>query len=204
MRADAIVEVLARGAGNELDHLRKKYPDEQDLLHPTVKMGGQVPKAKRVAVYRDLGTAGLKEARRSATAILAALPARAQRAKSMKLWSSIIAAVTSAGVVSSALVGAREATVISAVISFLATAIGLVAAYVETPLFGEGGLADLVNECLTIEHEGSGLQIVFARPDATEDELAQAVAKVNELCAKLRRISIFGGVGPANRLPATT
>jgi hypothetical protein len=191
----SLIELLAARAPEKLEQLRQDYPTHGDLLSPGRKMGdATVPEGD--GIYCALARTGLVIAEREASEILSDLSRKARRAKRIRLIGSVVAAISSAGVISSAIFGSTATTVASATVSFFATAISSIASYLESPLVGSGGFAELLEESLRLLTDVEKAKIVL------QGELMQesgsclgVVTSVNDISAKLRRIRIFGDVG---------
>ncbi|WP_144441576.1 hypothetical protein [Bradyrhizobium sp. CCGE-LA001] len=194
-KANAIVELLRASAPERLTKLQEAFPNEVNLLSEGLPLGPTSGFARSHGVLCELTRAGLEEAKNEVAAILLELPKRAIRAKRIRLAGAVLATVISAGVVSSAIFGDNRTTIITALISFAATTIGLVANYLETPLFGTKGIAELIEDCLRLEMESQNAAIELQRQLRDEaGDCSGPLSTTNEICAKLRRIRIFGGM----------
>jgi hypothetical protein len=199
-RANAIVELIQASAPERLAQLKRSFPEDLDLLSAGLPLGEKDGPPTSHGVFCELARAGLEEAKREVAAILSDLPRKALRAKRIRLAGAILATVISAGVVSSAIFGDTRTTVITALISFAATTIGLLANYLETPVFGTKGVAELIEECLRLEVDSQNAMLALEQQLAGETgDCSGPLSATNEICAKLRRIRIFGGVpGPVS------
>ncbi len=194
-KANAIVELLKASAPERLNQLQRTFPHEVNLLSEGLPLGPGDGLEHSHGVLCELTRAGLEEAKREVAAILAELPRRALRAKRIRLAGAVLATVISAGVVSSAIFGDTRTTIITALISFAATTIGLLANYLETPLFGTRGMAELIEDCLRLDMESQAAAIELQRQlSQGAGDCSGPLSTTNDICAKLRRIRIFGGM----------
>ncbi|MGO8152845.1 hypothetical protein AB9F36_23790 [Rhizobium leguminosarum] len=193
----SLIELIEEKAPEKLVRLRTMYPNHLHLLTPGRKMGADVDTPGE-GIYCELARSGLEVAEREASDILSDLPRKARRAKQIRLVGSVVAAVSSAGVVSSALFGTSATTIASAIVSFLATTISSIAGYLESPLMGTSGFAELIEECLRLEMDIQKTKVALQAELVREQgSCLDVVTSVNDISAKLRRIRIFGDVSRA-------
>jgi hypothetical protein len=196
-KINSIIELLEARNPAQLQSLRSRYPTQARLLARGLLLGDlKTHEGNEEPIYCDLARDGIDTAEREIRLILQDLPRRAAWGKRLKLIAAIASAVTSAGVISSVLLKAPPtATIVTALLNLMAAGFGLVATYVETPLFGSSSTAELVEECIRLEVETRNartlLEQVLKEASGTCRDL---IGTVNEVCAKLRRISVFGGV----------
>jgi hypothetical protein len=190
-----IVELLAARRPDHLARLTAKYPRHEARLRPGLTLGSEDGLEELEAgFYEELACRGLEVARDEIKVILDSLLPRAVRAKRLRLLSAIAGAVTSAGVLSAAIVGSRGMTIAGALMTFFAASLGLSAAYLETPLTGPGSIVSLLTECLELEAEISAALIRLHESRADASQLRQLAVEVNVICSKLRRIAIMGAI----------
>jgi hypothetical protein len=193
-RVTSIVELIQARMPDVLAELRRSHPDSLDLLSEGLVMGDKAM-APGSAVYCALARSGLQVAHKEIADILRDLPLRARYAKRIRLIGSIVAALMSAGVVTSAIFSTKEVTIITALLSFVVTVGGSAASYLETPLFGANGIAELTEECLRLEMEAQKAEFELQFQLSMENaDCINAATTVNDICAKLRRLSVFGDV----------
>jgi hypothetical protein len=195
-KVNSIIELLDAKNPAAIQGLRARFPDELRMLSSGLLLGGDSDaNARNAFIYCDLARTGIETARNDIKSILTELPRREVWAKRLKLFAAIVSAITSAGIVSSVLLGQPKATIVGAVLNIIAAVVGLVATYVETPMFGSRSTAELIEECLKLDDEVRkawvSLQEILRRENG---DCFEIVAGVNDICAKLRRISLFGGV----------
>ena len=192
---DAVVELVAQRAPGRLHDLRARYPGSESLLAPGKILGDKAGR-ELPGLYCELARIGLEVAELDARAILLELPRKAQRAKCIRLVGSVVAAVTSAGVISSAMFGTREITITTAMLSFVATLASVFGDYVDSPLFGSRNLGELIEDCLNLQVAAQNAKLTLEKELRLGTEsCAETIVVVNGICAKLRRVRIFGSVG---------
>jgi hypothetical protein len=87
---------------------------------------------------------------------------------------------------------------IGALLNVVAAVVGLVATYIETPLFGSRGTTELIDECLRLDEETRKTRVSLEEILRRENgDCFDIVSVVNDICAKLRTISLFGGLKTA-------
>jgi hypothetical protein len=105
IKANSIVELLSENDPAELERLRNRYPAERDLLMPGLELGNRPAK---IDACRDLAAAGLVSAEKQVPLILSSHSRRLSLAKKIRLLATLIASVSSAGIISSLALGRSE------------------------------------------------------------------------------------------------
>lgn len=192
-----VVELLAARRPAHLARLAAKYPRHAEQLRPGLTLGSDRHVVTSAELYDELAREGLEAAREEIRAILQSLLPRALRAKRLRLFAAIAGALTSAGVLSAALVGSRTMTIGGALSTFLAACLGLVAAYLEAPLTGPASIGSLLTECLELEANVNAAMLALHEARADLVRLRELVVEVNVICSKLRKIAVLGAITPA-------
>jgi hypothetical protein len=189
-RMNAILELVSRTSPAAMVRLEAAFPDQVQELRPGLKLGGSSTR-KRELMLAVAGE-GIVTAAEQIAALLRIVPRRLARVRRWKLWAAILSAMSSAGVISAATMGARLATVAGSCVTLAANLAGLVAQHNDTPLFGESaGLASVAEAMLLAESKITTLKVELVSLKATPGaDPAELIKEVNAICAAVRRAQL--------------
>jgi hypothetical protein len=215
-RTTVAADALQPGAFSALGRLlRQDRPEEAAALaraHPElaaalagVKVlgegaGAAAPADRLREGLMEMARLGLAAAAARVARIGQSLPRRARRAKRLKLFGGLVAAVSSAGVISALALAQPLAAMLSAGLSLVTSVTALVGEHIESPLFGaRKSLAELLAEMLAIEKDIRDAEIALLEAAAAPSTAAAgALARAaNEIAARLRVLELIEGIAPA-------
>jgi hypothetical protein len=210
--ARAMTSLLDAAAPEQLGALRRSFPSEADLFDPTFVLGpnrsavGKLPPVREQAM-RALIEATLDAGDRSVPAIVSGLSGRMRRVRSIRLGAALATAIAGALTAAPALGAALPIpSLLGPGFAFIGTIAILIAEYQEKPLAGtQNSLGELLANTLVSEAAFVDARLRLAGDDLSgEGALLDLARRVSEAAARLRHVSVFGGVtmtsgaGPAS------
>jgi hypothetical protein len=195
----AIAALLTKVDPESLARLRVQFPDQKRLFDPTFVLGDEQPlpvQSKEITALRSFSEVGLAAAERTLQKLVTALSGRIRLARSVKLAGSIMASVSSVGVISALALKKEDTALITAFIALISSVAALVGEHLDKPLVGnQKSLADLLGDALSAESKARDLhtELLSGAFEATDSVLAFAT-KVNEVAASVRAIMVYGGI----------
>lgn len=205
----AIAELLANAAPQTLQHLRSKFPEDAELFKQGYVLGESTsspdPSSRKLAAIRAFAEAGLNTTEAEAERIIQILTERLKLARKIKLVGSIIASISSVGIISALALGQPSTALVTAIIALISSLSSLIGEHLTQPLIGEAkGGADLLSQTLTAERRARELRLKLLGADfESPADLISFAGVVNELAASIREVTIFGGLRLAS-LPLST
>lgn len=195
-RINALVGLLGSYDPATLEALRTSYSAYELYLKPGNllgnKLGAKDDAVDIARVYSDVALKGLETARERVQPNLQRLRRRLGRAKTIRFSGQLVAAVTSAGLLTAILAGWEREAIAPAVLNFSAIVCALGAGYLETPLHGgSGNLIEMFEKLVTMDVRALQLSeelYVLQQTGAGADRVLEKVAEANELATKLRVI----------------
>ncbi|OJT26068.1 hypothetical protein BO221_09585 [Archangium sp. Cb G35] len=186
LRLDPLVNLVWRHAPDQLRALQSRFGDHPDLK-PGRKLG---PNSPASVMWLELAMEGLRVATTRVKPNLAKLRKRLGMAKTLRLVSSVIAALTGVGLIAAlAAKNAGTKTLLTATLNFLATSTTLFANHLETSLYGgHGSLVDVFEELTASSAQAEQLLLELEGHLRTKPESRQAseaVRRASVLAANL-------------------
>jgi hypothetical protein len=197
-----MASLLSAEAPQHLADLRRRFPSDSDLFDPTYVLGESDRVAERLGPTRQQAVSALIEATlaagdRTVSAAIHRLSTRMRRVRTIRLGSALATLV--AGTLTA--VPAVSATVLAPPLlasgfAFAGSLGMLVGEHWEKPLAGtQSSLGELLGEVLVAEAAFADARLRLAADDLTrEGALLDLARRVSEAAAKLRHVSVFGGV----------
>ena len=190
---DGIIDLLTAHEPDALGRLRRVYPDQVELLRSGKVMGPGA--AATGGVYLDLAGAGLRALEARVQVLLNQVPRKLKLARRLKLWSVLISAITSVGLIGilNLLEQPLLAASIVAGVNVASSILGLLGQHLETPMASRKlGLVELLEEAIRMEGAVSDLNLKLKAAKEKESVGSARLAReVNALSTKIRRIEIF-------------
>lgn len=200
----ALGALLRQDRPADLAGLVGAHPDLAPALAAAKMLG--TPVAGGISADRlqeglmQMARLGLAAAAARVALIGQSLPRRARRARRLKLFGGLVAAVSSAGVISALALAQPVAALASAALGLTTSVTALVGEHLDSPLVGpRKSLAELLAEMLAIEKDirDAEIALIEAGP-APEAAVAAGLARTaNGIAARLRVLELVEGVAPA-------
>jgi hypothetical protein len=195
LKVNALIDVLNLYRPDQLDELRRRHPDQIDLLAPG-QMLGEV--SVRATAAAELAVLSLKAIKDRIKVNLKWLRRRLKQAMRIRLMSNIVSAVTSAGLISSVLLQSKWAAITTALINLISSISLIISQYLESPFLGKQSNSQdlfdqLVQAAVDIEELEFKLTIGI-KNQASEEELLELAQKANSVVASVRRVEVTIGI----------
>jgi hypothetical protein len=196
----SINSLLESHSKDRLSSLRREFPDYPDLFQSTFKLGASgnaedvaTNDPRRTDAIRALAMNGLEVANRRIPLIIGGLSRRLRFVRALKLCGGIIAAVSSAGVISALALASQVTATITACLGFASSVTALVGEHLENPLGGsdQKGLSGYLQEILDTDKNARELALKLTAGDGDILEIAKGV---NEVASNIRAVEIYSGV----------
>lgn len=182
----AIVDFLGRRNPTQLQRLQTEFPGSAQLLSPGKRLG--VAEARPGDLLRELANATLSDAKAEGTALARRLRDKAKLSSRLRLFSSIVSALSSGTLVAAIAKGSIDFALVNGVIVFLASAVALGAQYVEDYMGGQKSLRELrdavTTQVLQVAEVDAEFRLMSARNDFSEIE--PLIRKLNVALASFR------------------
>jgi hypothetical protein len=197
----AIANLLADIAPEQLDRLRREFPDQKEIFDTFHVLGGEPSEtilsgAREIDALRTFAEAGITAVESKLPRIIQALIYGIKRARITKLVGAIMASVSSVGVISALTLNQRQVAMATAVVGLISSTASIIGEHLDRPLVGNHkGLGDLLASALGAEAKVADLRVSLLAGSFGSPEGAVTLAgKVNELAAQVHEIVVFGGV----------
>ena len=198
----SLVALLSARDGAALETLRKRHPGVA-ALQPGLKVLGAEGDAN-LAAFQELAAETLRVSRERMGEIGRHLDRRLRWARRIRLSSSLVGGVASAGLLGAVLLEQRLAALISASVTFAGSALAIVADFIENGGAGNtGGLAALrlraagaIGRIATLDGE---TRLLALRAAPASEQIA-VIQQANALAADIRQIEFEAGLfAPADQ-----
>lgn len=207
--ARAMSSLLGASEPAALARLRQAYPAVPDLFDTTYVLGPGAGDATegdtRQEALKALIEATLQASDRRVTVIVQSLSARMRRVRSIRLAAALLTTVAGTLTAAPALGAALPVpALVGPGMALLGAIFMLVAEHADKPLAGtQRGLAELLADTLVAEAAFVEARLRMVAEDLSRDgALLELARRVSEASAKLRHVSVFGGLAlPANPHP---
>ena len=203
--ARAMASLLNATAPQRLNELRQRFPGELDLFDPTYVLGGSAAPAtdgfspSRHQALRALIDTTLTTGEKSLTTIVQTLTSRIRRVRTIRLTAAVATALAGALTAAPAIGTPLPLPPLLGPGFAFAGSLGvLVGEHWEKPLAGgHSSLGELLGETLVAEAAFTDARLRLAGDDLSQDSaLLDLARRVSEAAAKLRHVTVFGGVAP--------
>ena len=192
----SLVALLSARDGAALEMLRRRHPGVA-ALQPGLKVLGAQSEAS-LAAFQDLAAETLRVSRDRMGEIARHLDRRLRWARRIRLGSSLVGGVASAGLLGAVLLEQRLAALISACITFAGSTFAIVADFIENGGTGNsGGLAALrlraasaIGRIATLDGE---IRLLALREAPAAERIA-VIQQANALAADIRQIEFDAGL----------
>jgi len=192
----SLVALLAAQDSDALKDLRKRYPTVA-ALQPGLKVLGSEKDISLLA-FQELTIETLRVSGSRMADIGRHLDKRLRWARRVRLGSSVIGGLASAGLLGAVLLEQRLATLVSAAVTFVSSSLALVADFVENGATGTaGGLAPMrlraaaaIGQIAALDGEVKLLSAL----NASASERITVIQRANALAAEIRQIEFEAGV----------
>jgi hypothetical protein len=196
IKVNSLVSALERYNQEEMIRLRKEFPNERILLSSGISLGRQSAGAKALV---KLATEALTVLRTRLDVVILAIRRRVSLARRLRFLGSLIAAVSSAGLISAIAFSQGMETILAAGINGLASLAALFAGYLDTPMVNNrrttgaeilSRLIDLSVNRLKLEQE---LQLILATDGQEDIKIRSLVQRANVLAAEFHSLDVAIG-----------
>jgi hypothetical protein len=192
----SLVSLLAAQDSPALENLRKRYPTVTGL-QPGLKVLG-AEKDISVLAFQELAIETLRVSRSRMAEIGRHLDKRLRWARRVRLGSSLVGGLASAGLLGAVLLEQRLATLVSAAVTFISSSLAVVGDFVENGAAGTaGGLASMrlraaaaIGQIAALDGEVKLLSAL----NASSSERITVIQQANALAAEVRQIEFEAGV----------
>ena len=205
--ARAMASLLQAANPALLDNLRARFPTDSDLFDSTYILGADAESTadvidpSRQLALRSLVEATLQAGEKSIPPIVHGLSIRLRRARVTRLAAACATAVAGALTAAPA-VGASLPLplLLGPGVAIVASAAMLIGEHWEKPLAGtQKSVGELLSETLVAEDIFADVKLRMVAEDLSRGTvLLELARRASEAAAKLRHVSVFGGV-PMNR-----
>ena len=193
LKINALIEVINKESPIELNRFKDSHP----LLAPYLTQGltlGMASNDGQEVQLISLATVGLRSTFRRSECLAKLIGSRLRLSRRISFIGSMVAGVTSTGIVAAVLKDASSAAIAGSVVSLLANSVSGVSQYLESSGMGKAsGLADTVN-CLiriAVNAEQKLKDIQIWQLTGSERQMAiQIIQEANQLAAELRAIDL--------------
>jgi hypothetical protein len=201
--ARAMASLLGATDPARLADLRERFPSDRDLFETTYTLGaGSETATDGISPSRQLALEALIEATLRAgdtnvADIVRILSARMQRGRTIRLGAALATGVAGALTAAPALGAALPLpTLLGPGLALVGGMSMLVGEHWEKPLAGtQRSLGELLVDTLVAEATFADVRLRMAAEDLSRDGVVLELARrVGEAAAKLRHVSVFGGV----------
>lgn len=197
----ALASLVGAFQPDALRRLQDRFPGQVQLLDPTYTLGGDESRsAGREDALRALIEAALNAASIAVPQMIKGIAERMRGARLARL------AGTATSIVGAALIGAQTAgtlpkdfQLIWAAVSLAGSLLVLWGEHLEKPVIGgQRSLVDLLSEVLVAEASMADLRLRMLEANSDQPTVLIEIARrANEAAAKLRQVTVFGGIsGP--------
>jgi len=194
MKLNSLFEVLERSKPGSLQQLKEQYPALADLLVPGLKLGDQILPAQNLAQIVEVVTNALTAVSLRAEVLTNVLHRRIQMTKRLGFCANVLAALTSAGLLSTIFSGQSGHAALSiALVTFVATLVTATSQYIDTFGSTKGGLSEAASKAtmivVTSERLLRELDLwrLTQSPDVSPANLLQ---QANQMAAELRYLDL--------------
>jgi hypothetical protein len=186
-KINALIGLIADYRPSELIALQKRYPQYVDVLKRGTQLGQIDPEER---VWIDVALSGLRVAIERAEPNLNRLRRRLFLAKNIRLGGSIVAAITSAGlVIAIANKTGGVTALLTAVVTFLSTLFPLFSSYLEASDYGgKKNLVDLCEALIKNSVEAEQIEAeleVYRKTNESNEDIMALVKRANGIAAEL-------------------
>jgi hypothetical protein len=192
----SLVSLLAARDPAILEELRKRFP-KVAAIQPGLKVLG-TPSEADMTAFKQLAVEVLRVSRDQIATIGKHLDSRLRWARRVRLGSSLVGGLASAGLLGAVLLEKRLAALIAAAVTFTSSGLAVIADFIENGLGGQAaGLsairlraASVVGRIATLEGEAK-LASAVSTPSA---EWIAIVQRANAVAAEVRQIEFEAGL----------
>ena len=201
--ARAMASLLGATDPARLADLRERFPSDRDLFETTYTLGAGAETAtdgispSRQLALKALIEATLRAGDTNVADIVRILSARMQRGRTIRLGAALATGVAGALTAAPALGAALPLpTLLGPGLALVGGMSMLVGEHWENPLGGtQRSLGELLVDTLVAEATFADVRLRMAAEDLSRDGvLLELARRVGEAAAKLRHVSVFGGV----------
>jgi hypothetical protein len=207
LNVKSINSLLESHSKERLLLLRREFPEYPDLFDPMRRLGASrgasgasrgvegavATEPRRVDAIRALALSGLEVANKRIPFIVNNLSRRLKFVRAMKLFGGIIAAISSAGVISALALSNQKTAMITACLGFTSSITALVGEHLEKP-FGGGDRGSLLEYLQQILNAEKSVNEVSLRLTAEDGDMVALAREVNEIASSIRSVEIYAGV----------
>jgi hypothetical protein len=200
VKVNALVSTLERYDRTALLQLQKQYPAEERLLQPGIELG--VTATRRTAVLVDLAKRATATVRDRINPTIDVVRRKLRLARRLRLSGSVVAIISSAGLISAVSVHWSNLGFVTAGINALASLTTLFANYFDGPVTGSrrlGGevLSTLIQLSVNVLKVEQELALMDADIDS-EQKARALVRRANELAAEFHEVETLIGIRSAH------
>jgi hypothetical protein len=194
LKLNALVEILSRNNPAQLEKLRQRYPEQEELLTPGQMLGELEFDDLAVA---ELAISALDILKVRIEANLNRLRRQLSRAKDIRLVSNIINTFSSAGIISAILGNNPTFAIITAFVTFISSVSLLISQHLESSFLGnENSPQKLFDNLVQVIPNAADLEFklkVAMKTGVENEKLIDLAQQANALVASVRKIEAIIG-----------
>jgi methyl-accepting chemotaxis protein len=189
----SLVDMLARKAPLDLQHLRERYPQYTRILEPGRVLGDTEESHVDYALLLDLAMKSIALVKEEAEVALGGLRRRLRASMRLRLGANLVSSMAAAGLMASIFASQKTASIVSAIVTLIASTLSLLAQYFEDFAGGQNALRDLrerlSRNMVELSEADGELRLIVATD--SRDELVPLIRKMNTAVANLRQIQVL-------------
>lgn len=208
-KVNALIDLLGKHNNDALSKMKSQYTDHKELFKGGLSLGETQTKEKGASlsvneqfttpvshVYAEIAIEGLKVANQAIIPVLNDLKSRLRKAKQIRLFGQVIAAVSSAGLIGAVLIGFDKIiTIVTALLNFAGVVLTFMAEAMQTPNYG--GKKNLISEFEKLSADQVKAEFVlleltrYKSLRLTDEEIMTKVREANRLASDLREAEAY-------------
>ncbi len=185
----AMIDYLDQNNPSFMSRIRKENPDIAPALSSGRTLGSNEGK---VSIYSEIAKSSLEMAENKIDTTTAFLKRRMARAAHWRMFASITAAISTAGLIGALLVNARLASIITASVNVIASVVSIASQQLEVSFFGHGPNSyEIFRKLVSLASRVVGLrsELKLAEvSESSESEVLELTRRANALIAELQEV----------------
>ena len=194
LKINSLVDFLLKYDPVGYEKILDKYPSSVSYLKPGLVLGEVSVEIKSIA---ELTLKALSQVIESSKNITEKLQKKVDRYRAVRLAGNLVAALTSAGLISSVLTGETQLAIITAIVNFIAIVSVMISNYIESSLYGEKKdinqyIQYLIKNVVDADRYKTDLDLLLVT-DQDEKKIIEIIKKANLIAAELRTAEMSVG-----------